>query len=176
MSFLKTTALAIALTIGVGAAQATTMTFDVLSKEHSSNAGRGAGLATGIVLGVGDDLMVSADAADTWVLGAGNIRIGNADGLAANWFYNNSGLNVKYGTLVGRIGTGAFFALGTSFSATVADAGELFLFNWDSNTSDNSGKIAVSVSAGPSVVPLPASGLLLVGALGVLGLKRRKAA
>lgn len=176
MSFLKTTALAIALTLGVSAAQATTTTFDVLSKDHSSNAGRGAGLATGIILAAGDDLMISADITDTWSGGSGSIRTSNADGYRNGWLYANSGLTAVFGTLVGRIGTGDFFSLGTSFSGAVANAGELFLFHWDSNNFDNSGSIAVTVSTPPAAVPLPATGVLLLGALGLLGWKRRKSA
>ena len=79
-------------------------------------------------------------------------------------------LSALYGTLVGRIGNGDYFVIGSNFSGTASSAGALTLYNWDSNDGDNSGSIAAKVS----LVPLPAGGLLLLGALGGLAAWRRR--
>jgi hypothetical protein len=52
-------------------------------------------------------------------------------------------------------------------------SGELLLFTFDSDNINNSGSIAATITA-PAAVPLPAAGLLLVGALGGLGALRRR--
>jgi hypothetical protein len=163
------------LVASLGMAGATTVTVDVQSAAHSS--ATSGGLATGVVLALGQTFSVSADPQDTWSLGSndpGCTRESNADGLTACFGnYTQGNLSTLYGTLVGRIGGGDFFALGSSFTGMASAAGELFLFNWDSNDSDNSGSIAATISA----VPLPAGGLLLLGAMGGLAaLRRRKTA
>ncbi|MEJ2001916.1 MAG: VPLPA-CTERM sorting domain-containing protein, partial [Maritimibacter sp.] len=81
--------------------------------------------------------------------------------------------NFAFGTLVGRIGSGNFFRIGSSFDGVANASGTLSLFNWDSNTWDNSGDIVAHVSVPTSPVPLPASGLLLLGGFGALGAMRR---
>lgn len=157
-------------------AQAATVTVDVQSAANST--GGGTGLATGLLLTIGQLFTVTANLADTWSLGAndpGCTRESNANGLTACFGnYTQGNLSTLYGTLVGQIGVGGnFFVVGASFSGPAGAAGELFLYNWDSNTGDNSGSIQATIS----LVPLPAGGLLLLGALGgIAALRRRKAA
>lgn len=157
-----------------GAASAATFTYDVQSAANSS--GGGIGLATGLILSIGQIFSATANVLDTWSLGAnvpGCTRESNADGLTLCFGnYAQGNLSTLYGTLVGQIGVGGdYFVLGSNFSGPAAAVGELFLYNWDSNTGDNSGSIEATVSA----VPLPAGGLLLLGALGgIAALRRRK--
>lgn len=177
MNMLKTAAVAVTMSLTAVSAQATTVDFDVLSREHIVSAG---GLATGITLGAGEAFSVTAGLRDYWSLGANSTRTINADGdslaTGAPVFgtYTTQGQSFVFGQLIGRIGSGDFFLLGTNFAGTAANAGELFLINWDSgNGSDNSGSITASVTLTP--VPLPASGLALMGGLlGAGAMLRRK--
>lgn len=173
---LKTAALAAALALPLAAAApalAATVTVTVDATAHSSNLGTG--LATGVFVNPGYTLSIMTDPRNqTWSLGDERpcTRTTTADGLDPTCYgtYTQGNLTAKYGTLVGRIGTGDFFVLGTFFEAVVTEAGQLYLYNWDSDASDNSGAITVAVSA----VPLPAGGLLLLGAMGGLAALRRR--
>lgn len=174
-AMLKTVALAAALALPLAApALAATVTVEVDATAHSSNLGTG--LATGIFVNPGYTLSVMADPRDGWwSLGAEDppcTRITDADGLDTTCYgpYTQGNLTARYGTLVGRIGTGDFFVVGSLFEAVVTEAGQLYLFNWDSDANDNSGAITVAISA----VPLPAGGLLLLGAMGGLAALRRR--
>lgn len=166
---LKTIALLTLLTAG-GAAAATV---NVDSALNSS--GGGTGLSTGVILTLGQSYTVKTDLQDTWSLGSndpGCTRDSNADGLTACFGnYTQGTLSARYGSLVGKIGAaGNFFLIGSTYAGAAGAAGELFLFNWDSNSGDNSGFITAEINA----VPLPAAGVLLLGAVGVLGAVRRR--
>jgi len=153
--------------------------FNVLSTEV---AGIASGLNTGINLNFGDSFTVTAATDDFWVLGPPPNREINADGNSSSTGNPEFGLLTQlgqsffFGALVGQIGGGDFFLIGTNFNGTANAAGVLSLFNWDSNNFDNSGSIVANVN-GISVVPLPAA-LPLYGTglaiMGFIGWRRRR--
>ncbi|KAF0677553.1 VPLPA-CTERM sorting domain-containing protein [Profundibacterium mesophilum] len=164
----------------ITAAPSTVNVFTVEAQAHSYNgrnsrAGHGPGLATGIMLSFGDAFSVDADPSDDWFLGNPNHRPSfrtNADGAFHNYgSYTDDGLTASFGSLVGMIGDGPVFEIGSAFSSFADRAGELRLFMWDSNFEDNNGEIVASIEA-PAPVPLPAAGFMLLAGLGGLGALR----
>lgn len=164
---------------------AASTTFNVEANPHVWNAGFGfdgnLGLDTGISLTVGEALAVSVDdVLDTWkYCGPITDCTVDADGVRpalGTTFgpYTNSGYSFTFGALVGRVGLGDMFEIGTAGFSGVADAtGVLSLFHWDHNT-NNSGSISVTVATGASAVPLPAGLPLLLAGLGAFGLVKRR--
>ena len=186
-----TVAAVVAALMCATSAFATTMSFDVHANNHVWDDGTGhngnLGLATGITLAAGDTFTADvATAGDTWnfcTSGSVSSCEVNADGVrpASNSIlgaYSSAGFSFAYGALVGRIGSGDFFQIGTAgFDGPANASGELFLFHWDHNT-NNGGSILVNVSVAPSQIPLPAGLPLIAGGLAAFGFigarKRRK--
>ena len=170
---------------GLGTSSARAVTVDVFAQANSSTGGAGA--LTGISLTFGQAFTVSAELTDLW--NAGPLpRWSNADGLIAPLFatgsddsgqlagtqigsifsfYTQDGFTAAYGSLVGQIGSGAFFLVGTNFSGTANATGQLSLYYWDENNGDNTGSIAATISA--SAVPGPIVGAGLPGVVMALG-------
>jgi hypothetical protein len=186
---LSITALAAAF-LSSTSAFAATMGFDVHANTHVWNDGVGyagnLGLQTGLNFAAGEAFSVAVDDVnDTWNFCVGGSISScevDADGVrpASNTIlggYSSAGASFAYGTLVGRVGTGSFFAIGTAgFSGTADVAGELSLFHWDHNT-NNGGTIAATVTYSQvAPVPLPAGLPLLALGLGgfAIAAKRKR--
>jgi len=133
-------------------------------------------LNTGILLNSGDVLSVTVDPLDMWRAGGGD-RESNADGLGNPYggnfgYYSYGGYSFLYGSLVGRIGSGGYFFVGTSFNQTVNQTGNLTLLYWDSNYSDNSGYVTAEIDVQP--VPEPSSAALLMLGIACVVFLRKK--
>lgn len=188
--FLLSALLAATVVLPVAAPVATAATVNVFAFQNSSTGGVG---AVAGVLNVGEAFSVSVDPLDLWSAGA-LPRWSNADGLTGNLLatgsdesgqaintligqsfglHSQGNLSAAFGTLVGRIGGGNFFAVGTSYAGIAANSGQLELFYWDSNFGDNREFITATVNT--SVVPLPAAAwLFIAGMLGMVGVTRRR--
>jgi hypothetical protein len=174
-------------------ANASTFTVDALGNSSSG----GTGLTT-ISLTIGEAFTVSVNPLDLWNAGA-LPRWSNADGLTHNLFatgtdesgqsvgtligsdfglYTQGNLTAPYGTLVGQIGSGDYFIIGTSFSGIASATGILKFYYWDSNNGDNT-QFVTAITATVATTPLPAALPLFatgLGAIGVLGWRRRRKA
>jgi len=143
---------------------------------YTNASGGGVGLAT-VSLTMGQAFTVSASSDDLWSLGD-LPRFCDADGLTGDRYatatddsgqtvgtligqdfgnYSQDNLTAKYGKLVGRIDGGDFFVVGTAYAGVASATGTLYLYNWDTPASDNSGSITANVEA----VPEPASMMVL---------------
>jgi hypothetical protein len=169
----------------LGTSSARAVTVDVFAQANSSTGGAGA--LTGVFLTLGQAFTVSAGLDDLW--SAGDLpRWSNADGLTGDRFatgtdesgeaantkigqnfgtWEQFSFSAPYGSLVGRIGSGDFFLVGTNFSDTANASGPLAPYYWDSNNGDNTGSIAANISA--SAVPGPIVGAGLPGVVMALG-------
>ena len=189
MKLFAISAFAVSLALASGATAA-----DIVVDALGNSSSGGVGAVTGLSLVAGQVFTVTVDPNDLWNAGA-LPRWSNADGLTHNKFatgadesgqaagtqigqdfglWTENGLSAPFGTLVGDI-AGVFQVLGTNFSGAAWATGDLTLFYWDSNNSDNSQFITASVNGG---VPEPATWALMLGGFGLVGLtlRGRKAA
>lgn len=173
-----------AAALAVTASAASAADFPVSAVDHCACFAAN-GLAT-VSLAAGQGFTVSVAATDLW--SAGELpRWSNADGLVSNLFATGSdesgaaagvqigqgfgnlemgNLSAPFGALVGQIGSGSYFLVGTNYSGTASTAGTLKLFYWDSANVDNVGSVLASVNV--SAVPEPGTYALMAGGLGML--------
>jgi hypothetical protein len=179
------------LVAGLTTSSAQAVTVDAFANSSSG----GIGSVTGVFLTAGQTFTVTVASDDLWSAGA-LPRWSNADGLTGNRFAtgsDESGENAgtligqnfgswsqdlftaPYGSLVGKIGAGAFFLVGTNFSGIANATGQLSLYYWDSNNFDNRGFVSAAIAAVPG--PVVGAGLpgiiMALGGLVVLARRRR---
>jgi hypothetical protein len=174
------------LAIGASAANpamARTVSIFVDAKNDSTNNFNSDGVIgplgghTGIFLALGDPFSLAVSGA--WSIDAGGSFIGPEGTDAYGNICQPEGAAAKCGALVGRIGTGAYFSIGTGIASVAAEAGELILRNNDNDFLNNVGALTVRITYpdpddNPRV-PLPASGLLLLSGLaGAVAWRKRR--
>jgi hypothetical protein len=161
-------AIAAALLATAGIASAATGVVDA----KNNSLGGGIAFDTGVFLGTGESFSVTANPADLWNnSGTDPNYVSNADGHSFQ-MADLGGLVDAIGSLVGEIGDGPLFHVGTNYSGVATGTGELKFFYFDSDAWNNTGSVHVDVTA----VPEPAN-LALVGlALGAFALTRRRKA
>jgi PEP-CTERM motif len=181
---------ACAIVAGLGGLSATSAQAVVVDAYTNSSSG-GTGGSTGVFLTAGQIFTVDVNPDDLW--SAGDLpRWSNADGLKVKLFatgsdesgksagtligdifplWSQDGLTTAFGTLVGKIGAGNFFAIGTHFSGPANATGELRLYYWDSNNGDNTQFVTAQISA----VPEPSTwAMMILGFAGVSFLAYRR--
>lgn len=134
------------ITIQVVADKPVEASVAVDARANSSSGGQGKD--TGIDVAKRDVLIVNVDPNDDWSAGSDQpcTRKSNADGLTKCYGpYSMSNLSANFGSLVGRIGDGPFFFIGTSYENEVTVSGRLRFYYWDSNSGDNSGFITANL-------------------------------
>jgi hypothetical protein len=155
--------------------------FVVDSAANSSSGGTG--LAT-FQVATGQRIRFSSSTNDLWSLGA-LPRFSDGNGLVGDRFatalddsgqavgtqigrnfglHSQNGLSAPFGILVGEIG-GVYRTLGANGIESAWGTGTLNLYNWDSNSGDNSGAISFNIS----IVPEPASWALLIAGFTLVG-------
>jgi len=115
---------------------------EVNAQANSSSGG--SGKDTGINIFQGDILTVGVDPAEVWSAGSDQpcSRESNADGLTECYGpLVSANLTANFGSLVGRIGEGPYFLIGTGYREEMSVSGRLYLYYWDDYSADNSGSI-----------------------------------
>ena len=184
---IRTAAVVLSAAFTASAAQAA----DFVVGAFANSSSGGIGLDT-VSLNAGDSFSVMVDPTDLWSAGA-LPRWSNADGLTGPLFatgtddsgeaagtligadfglHSQGNLSAAFGTLVGQIDGGDFFAIGTSFNGVASASGTLKLFYWDSNFGDNLDQVTASVTVG--VVPEPETYALMLAGLGLVGWMARR--
>jgi hypothetical protein len=168
-------ALGAVLLAAAGLAHAGSLDVSVDAKKNS--AGGGHAVFTGLKLTAGEAFTVEVDPTQTWSYFAGiDYASSNADGIEGALIdktnVDGTTFSGTLGSLVGKIGSGDYFTIGTSFSGVANHNGQLKLFYWDSDKYNNFGTITASISA----VPEPASVALMGLGLVALAARRRRQA
>jgi len=193
---IKTSVFASALILAglafVAPASANTIVVDAFANSTSGGIGADAGALTS-----GQAFSVTVPLTDLWNAGA-LPRWSNANGLfsglnlvatgtddsgqpagtqigvgVVNWTQGN--LTAPFGSLVGSIGNGDFFLIGTNFSGLASASGELRLWYFDQNNGDNTEHITATVTTySIRGVPEPSTwAMMILGFAGVFVYRRK---
>ena len=151
-----------------GLAAADTLTTTVDAKNNSIAGGNGG--ADSFILVANSTFSVTATG--TWQNDPNASYLSGPDGHD-NSTFTYDGQTFDIGALVGQIGDGAYFLVGSSLqNASTGDGGQLKLFYWDSDAYNNLGQVEAVVTA----VPEPTNVALMGLALGAFALTRRRKA
>jgi hypothetical protein len=156
----------VALLAVSGLAAATTITTTVDAKKNSIVGGIAADAFTLMA-----DTTFTVTASGIWQNDPNNLYQSGPDGHIGN-AYSVDGATFDIGALIGEIGNGPLFKIGSSYSGSTGAGGELKLFYWDSDAFNNSGTVSAVVSS----IPEPTNVGLLALALGAFALTRRRKA
>jgi hypothetical protein len=181
--------------VSVAPASASVVIVDALLNSSTGGAGADAGFLTS-----GQSFSVSVAPNDLWNAGA-LPRWSNANGLTgpdlhatagddsgqpvgtligqATISWTQGGLTAPFGSLVGTIGGGNFFLIGTSFSGVAPTSGELLLWYFDQNNGDNTQFVTATVTTGVGAVPEPSTWAMMIlgfAGVGFMRYRRRKSA
>jgi hypothetical protein len=158
---------------------------------YLNSTGGGVGVPT-LSLSAGQSFSVSVNPGDLWS-GGEPLGWSNANGAIGNLFATGSddsgkaagtliginlgtltqgGLTAPYYTLVGQIGSGNYFVLGTSYAGTAPTAGTLKLSYFDAYAGDNKQFITATVTS--AVPELSTWAMMLIGFAGLAFASQRK--
>ena len=156
---------------GLAAASTTTVAVDAMINSVEG----GSAEVTGVFLAAGQTftaVVESGPGSNTlWKNDPAPFYTTTADGGSfGDWTEGDSTFAI--GSLVGKIGSGDYFKVGSDFSGQANATGVLELFYWDSDAWNNSGALKVDVTA----VPEPTNIALMGLALGAFALSRRRKA
>lgn len=150
------TSLADAPSSGYAASQS----FEVFAQGNSTTASP---LDTGLTFNSGDALQVTATG--TWN-GGGCGDVG-PDGTNC---WSSNGINAF--SLVGRVGNGDYFQIGSNYAGTASSSGNLFLGFYDTDSYNNTGSVVATVMT--PAVPEPETYAMLIAGLGALAFVARR--
>lgn len=151
-----------------GLAAAATVTVNA----NADSLGTSNGIDTGVYLTNGGAFTVTVPTNEIWNnSGGASAYDSDADGHS-DQIYTIRGLTDSIGSLVGQIGDGAYFNVGTDFSGIASGSGDLKLFFFDTDTGNNPGQVTATISA----IPEPANLALMGLALGAFALARSRKA
>lgn len=163
-----------ALLAVTGLANAASATVDALA----NSTGGGTPLLTGIELTAGEQFTVTTNTGKTWDFSWNDpTYFVDANGQAGNYMSllnpDGSTFTGLTGSLIGEIGSGDYFTIGTSLSSFANATGELKLSFLDSDAYNNTGSATATITA----VPEPSMAALLgLGMAGIAIARRRRKA
>lgn len=151
----------------LASANSTTVTVDSMLNSVVG----GVALDTGVALTNGEQFTVTVPTNEIWNNSWGDANYdANANGNGFQWMQLGN-LNATIGALVGQVGNGDYFVVGTNFSGTANGSGDLNLYYWDSDSFNNIGAVHATITA----VPEPATFALMGLGLVAVALRRRQA-